>query len=265
MRIWTIARVTLVGFLRNRILILLAAVFLCMLLFQLTDVLAMRSAARHFSNDIPALMGEIGDMLDMIGAFGCLLAAWSAADTVASEMKSGTILAVMARPVDRWEFLLGKYLGVQLLTAIYVGFGFGFIHLLSWIGGQPIQTTTWVLIVYPFCRLAIYSAMALFFVTFMHQALAFGSAVVIAVVADLLKPGDNSLAFVPGAVRKVAYALFPSTGLLSEDRFVILTKASLAKITWDMHVITVAYGLNYALLFFVLAVWSFRCRSLSRE
>jgi len=265
-RIWTIARVTLAGFLRNRVLILFTAVFVFILLSELTDLLAMRSAARHVSaGDISPVMGEIGEILDLVGAFGCALAAWSAADTVASEMKSGTILAVMARPVERWEFLLGKYLGVQLLTAIYVVFGFGFIHLLGWIGGQQIHTTPWVLIVYPLCRYAIYSSIAIFFVTFAHQIVAFGGAVLIAILASLLKPGDNSLAFVPAAVRNVAYVLLPSTALLSEDRFLTITKASLAKITWDMHAFAVAYGLNYAMIFFLLAVWSFRRRGLSRE
>ena len=49
---------------------------------------------------------------------GSLLAAWSAADTVAGGDEIGhNSGSVMARPVRRWEFLLGKYLGVQLLSA----------------------------------------------------------------------------------------------------------------------------------------------------
>ena len=74
--------------------------------------------------------------------FGSLLAAWSAADALSSEMRSGTILAVMARPVRRWEFLLGKYLGVQLLMLVFVVLMLGLNYLLAWIGGATIQTIT---------------------------------------------------------------------------------------------------------------------------
>jgi hypothetical protein len=59
--------------------------------------------------------------------------------------------------------------------------------------------------------------------------------------------------------------LLPSTGLLSESRFLTITQASLQKVTWDVHAITLAYGLDYALVCFLLAVWSFRRRSLIRD
>jgi ABC-2 type transport system ATP-binding protein len=39
---------------------------------------------------------------------------------------------------------------------------------------------------------------------------------------------------------------------------------SLQKVTWDVHAITLAYGLDYALVWFLLAVWSFQRRSLLR-
>ena len=35
-------------------------------------------------------------------------AAWASAEAVAGEMRSGTILAVLARPVRRWEFPQGS-------------------------------------------------------------------------------------------------------------------------------------------------------------
>jgi hypothetical protein len=53
--------------------------------------------------------------------------------------------------------------------------------------------------------------------------------------------------------------------LLSESRFLTITQTSLEKITWDVHAITLSYGLDYALVCFLLAVWSFRRRSLSRD
>lgn len=265
MKIWAIARITFTGFLRNRILILFAAVFVCILLPNLMPLLLLRSTAGHTSGAVSPVMGDLSDLLVLVGGFGSLLAAWLAADAVASDMKSGVILAVMARPVRRWEYLLGKYLGVQCLLAIYVLLTFAFSYLVAWIGGDRIQTSPWVLFAYPLCRYAIYSAMAMFFVTFIHQVAAFGVVLVVFILSMLLTPGGTRLVFLPAAIRDAAYVVFPSTGLLSEDRFLGVTQASLEKITWDMHVVTVGYGLDYALIFLLLAIWSFRRRTLSRE
>jgi ABC-type transport system involved in multi-copper enzyme maturation permease subunit len=265
MRIWAIARITFAGFLRDRIQILFAALFLCILLPNLVPMILLRSTPRDTPGAPSPVLGELSDLVTMVGGFGSLLAAWLAADAVASDMKSGVILAVMARPVNRWEYLLGKYLGVQSLLAIYALFMFVFSYLVAWIGGDRIQTTPWVLFVYPLCRFAVFSAMAMFFVTFIHQIAAFAMVLVIFILTYMLKPGSNRLAFLPNAFRSVAYVVFPSTGLLSEDRFLGVTKASLEKITWDMHAVTVGYGLDYALIFLLLAIWSFRRRTLSRE
>jgi len=266
MKIRAIALNTFAGFLRNKLIVLFVALFVAVLLLFLTPLMAMKAASAQAAAQLQSpVLTLVGVLMTMISGFGSLLAAWAAADTVAGEMKSGTILAVMARPVRRWEFLLGKYLGVQILMAIYVLFMFGFSYLLTWIGGQRIQTTPWVLIVYPLVRYAIYSAISMFLVTMMHQVFAFGLVMIASILAFSVEPGSRPPAFLPGILHHIAYVLLPSTGLLSESRFLTITQASLSKITWDVHAITLGYGLDYALVFFLFAVWSFRRRSLSRD
>lgn len=43
---------------------------------------------------------------------GLFAAALSASASVAQEIRSGTALAVMAKPVAKWQFIIGKYLGL---------------------------------------------------------------------------------------------------------------------------------------------------------
>ncbi|MGB7758217.1 MAG: ABC transporter permease subunit [Bryobacteraceae bacterium] len=266
MKVRVIALNTFAGFLRNKLIILFLAIFVCLLLLFLTPLLVMKGMSGQTAAQMQSpVLTLVGTLMAMISGFGSLLAAWSAADTVADEMKSGTILAVMARPVRRWEFLLGKYLGVQLLMAVYVLFMFGFSYLLTWIGGERIQTTPWVLIAYPLVRYAIYSAISMFLVTAMHPVMAFGLVLVTSMLAFMVQPGSRTPAFLPGPLRAIVYTLLPSTELLSESRFLTITQASLQKITWEVHAITLSYGLDYALVCFLLAVWSFRHRSLSRD
>jgi len=53
--------------------------------------------------------------------------------------------------------------------------------------------------------------------------------------------------------------------LLSEERFLTITHAALKQATWLEHLTTLAYGLDYALVFLLLAIWSFRYRSLTHD
>jgi len=102
-------------------------------------------------------------------------------------------------------------------------------------------------------------------VTMMHPVMAFGLVLVTSILTFMVSPGARPPAFLPGPLRAIVYTLLPSTELLSESRFLTITQTSLEKITWDVHAITLSYGLDYALVCFLLAVWSFRRRSLSRD
>ena len=55
------------------------------------------------------VLGEVSAIMSLVSGFGSLLAAWAAADAVALEVRSGTMLAVLARPVRRWEYPLVRY------------------------------------------------------------------------------------------------------------------------------------------------------------
>jgi hypothetical protein len=102
-------------------------------------------------------------------------------------------------------------------------------------------------------------------VTMMHPVLAFGLVLVTSILTFMVQPGSRPPSFLPGPLRTIVYTVLPSTELLSESRFLTITQASLEKITWGVHAITLSYGLDYALVCFLLAVWSFQRRSLSRD
>lgn len=266
MKIRAIALNTFSGLVRNKIIILFCAGCICILLLMLTSLLAMRAmrSGQNAEGMQMMVLPMIGSMMTFISGFGSLLAAWSAADAVAAEMRSGTVLAVLARPVRRWEFLLGKFLGVQLMMFVFVLIMLGLNYLLAWIGGATIQTSPWVLIVYPMVRYMIYSALGTLLVTVMHPIIAFCIVLVAMIGAGLVAPG-NPLTFMPGWLKTGLFYVLPSSNLLSETRFLTVTRATLRAATFGDHATALAYGLNYALVCFVLAAWIFRSRSLSRD
>jgi ABC-type transport system involved in multi-copper enzyme maturation permease subunit len=262
MKIRAIAFNTFRGLLRNKLIVLFCAIFVCVVLLFMSPLLmfkAMEKANPGTSERMALPM--VGLVMSLVSGFGSLLAVWAAADSVWGEMKSGTILAVMARPVRRWEFLLGKYLGVLMLMGIYVLFMLAVSYLLVWIGGARIQSTIWVLLVYPMVRYALYAAISLLMVTVMHPVMAL--AIVLLVSAGRQAAVFRS--FLPEWLRSAMNVILPSTALLSEDRFLTITQEKLKQVPWTDHATALAYGLDWALVFFLLAARSFRRRSLARD
>ena len=267
MKVWAIALNTLGTFLRNRLLIVFAVIFACTILLMLTPLLGMKALATagHAGQAETMVLSLVSAIMFFVSGTGSLLAAWCACDSVASELKSGTILAVMARPVKRWEFLVGKYLGVILLMSAYIVMMFGLSWLLAWIGGTQLHSTTWVLLAYPLVRYAVYAAIALALVTVLHPLVTMGIILILAVLALIVEPGGKAVHSHWQYVRLPLWVVLPSTSLLSEDRFLTITHAALKQTTWLEHLTTLAYGLDYALIFFLLAAWSFHYRSLTRD
>jgi ABC-type transport system involved in multi-copper enzyme maturation permease subunit len=267
MKIWAIALNTLGTFFRNRLLIVFAVIFVCTVLLFMTPLLSMKAMAKAGQAQQAQMMvlTWVSAIMFYVSGTGSLLAAWCAADSVSSELKSGTILAVMARPVKRWEFLLGKYLGVMLLMIGYVVMMYGLSWLLAWIGGERLHSTTWVLFAYPLVRYAIYAAIALALVTIFHPIVTMGTILFLAVVALIVEPSGKVVHNHWQYLRVPLWVALPSTSLLSEERFLTITHAATKQATWLEHLTTLSYGLDYALVFLLLAIWSFHYRSLTRD
>lgn len=267
MRIWKIALNTFGAFLRDRLLIVFGVLFVCTVLLMMTPLLGMKAMAQiqNASQAQAMVLGLVAGIMFFVSGTGSLLAAWCAASSLSNEIKSGTILAVMARPVKRWEFLLGKYTGVMLLMSVYVVMMFGLSWLLALMGGQRIHSALWVLLVYPLVRYAVYAALAMVLVTVFHPVFTMGITLILAVVALLVTPSGHAAASSWNDVRIPLWVVLPSTSLLSEDRFLTITHASLKQAGWLEHLTTVSYGLDYALVLFLVAAWLFHRRSLTQE
>jgi ABC-type transport system involved in multi-copper enzyme maturation permease subunit len=263
-KVRTIALSTLESFLHNKLILLFCSLFACIVLLMMSPMLAYRSMSNP-ENAVQMqslVLNEVAGVMSLMSGFGSLLAAWAAADSIASEMKAGTVFAVMARPLRRWEFLAGKYLGVLMLMAVYVIIMMGVTFLLADLGGQRFHSSLWTLLVYPMVRYAIWAAISMLLVTLLHSV--FVVAIVI-VLATLVRVFGSTTSSIPGWIRLPVHLLLPLTNLLSEDRFLTITHASLKTFSWKNHLTVLTYGLDYALVCFLLAVFIFQYRNLSRE
>src|SRR5260221_7071159 len=260
----TIAFNTFGTFLRDKILIVVAILFTCGLLLVLTPLLgakamvSMGNAAQAQS----VVLGIVSVILIFTSGFGSLLAAWTGADSVATEMKSGTILAVMARPVKRWQFLLGKFLGVMLLMCAYVVMMLVLSYLLALIGGQKIHSAPWVMVLYPMVRYAIYAALAMALVTLMHPVVAWGITAAVAVVVMIVEPTGQPVKNVAWRwIKNILYSVVATSGVVSEDRFLTIKETTIKGTGWLDHLTTFHLGMDQALVLQLIGMWRFNLHS----
>ncbi|GAB4325246.1 MAG: hypothetical protein Kow0059_21200 [Candidatus Sumerlaeia bacterium] len=108
-KVWAIARTTFKEAIRNRILYIL--LIFALLLMASSGVISDLSIAAH--DRIIKDLGVFG-----ISAFGLLIAVFVGISLIYNEMDKKTIYTIISKPINRSEYLLGKFLG--LLLTIYV-------------------------------------------------------------------------------------------------------------------------------------------------
>ncbi|MCL2349382.1 MAG: ABC transporter permease [Planctomycetaceae bacterium] len=83
-----------------------------------------------FGEDIKLVITQGLTLIKLIAVF---LAVWTASFSVAEELEGKTALMILAKPVSRRQFVLGKYFGVVFaVTLIFLILGFFFLNTVSY-------------------------------------------------------------------------------------------------------------------------------------
>ena len=106
--------------------------------------------------------------------FGVFIAIFVGVGLVYKEIERRTVYTILAKPVSRGEFLVGKYLGLcltLLVNVLVMGAGVSLALLyVSW-GMDPLILSIWPAILLIFVELMILTAVALLFSSFSSPAL----------------------------------------------------------------------------------------------
>jgi ABC-type transport system involved in multi-copper enzyme maturation permease subunit len=124
--------------------------------------------------------------LATIAFFGALIAIFVGINLVYREISLQTVYAMLAKPVHRWEFLVGKYLGLVALLAVEVVLMAGFFFAVLWIKGSPATLGLFWAVELIFLELALITAIALFFSSFTTPYLAGMFTVALWIIGHLL-------------------------------------------------------------------------------
>jgi Cu-processing system permease protein len=143
MNIWIMAGITFREAARKKILwtALIAGlgflvVFSIGLHYQIVDFSASTPAFVRYQ----ILSGMLMIGLYTVDLLAVVMTILTSVDTIAGEITSGTIHAIATKPMDRWEILIGKWLGFVGMLAIYVAIMFGgTIAVVYWFAGVTPQ------------------------------------------------------------------------------------------------------------------------------
>lgn len=198
--------------------------------------------------------------LAAVSLFGVLIAIFVGTSLVYKEIDKRTLYTILSQPMHRWEFVLGKYLGLVGLLAVVVlvmtGVSAAYVVLLG--GGLDAPYFAAVLLIY--CKLLLVTALAILMSTLaspilgaviVFSAYVFGHAT--GVFRDLPPQFDGTAA---RQLLEAAYYLIPNLAnfdLRAEAANGVPVSA--AYVAW-----TIAYGALYTAALLLLAVLAFEDR-----
>jgi len=138
---------------------------------------AMAGAAILFTQMSFAIDAEalINFGLAALTLFGVIIAVFLGNQLVAKEMERRTLYTLLAHPVRRWQFVLGKYAGLLLTLLVNCGLmALAFLLALSYVlhGTHPGESIIAVAFLFIFLQLALVTALALVFSCFSSPVLA---------------------------------------------------------------------------------------------
>ncbi len=198
--------------------------------------------------------------LAAMSLFGVLIAVMVGISLVYKEIDRRTIYTVITKPIRRYEFLLGKYLGLLLTLLINVGVMTIALFLVIRLQGYTFNLEILWAIVLIFFELALITAIAILFSTFaspaMSAAFTFCFYLIGHLTQDLLQAGRESQSVMFANMSRWLYYLLPNLDLFNiRGEMVRAIPVSMQYITYSIF-----YGVLYASALLLLAMLIFQRR-----
>lgn len=199
--------------------------------------------------------------LGAINIFGVIISIFVGIGLVSKEIEKKTIYTIISKPIRRYEFLLGKYLGLALTLLIYIALMTAcFMAVLYlYLGTAPWNLLLAVLFIY--FELLVVTAAALLFSTFSTPTLSATYTLAIYVighlVADLKGLAGKSPSELTKGVLNVLYYVLPNLGNFNIKGEVVHN----VPISGERVAMTAAYGALYVFILLLIASAVFQRRN----
>jgi ABC-type transport system involved in multi-copper enzyme maturation permease subunit len=203
----------------------------------------------------------IADMgLAAINFTGVIIAIFVGISLVNKEIDRRTVYTIMARPISRTSFILGKYAGLALTLFVNVVIMLAVFLMTLWLYHVPVGLAIFQAVGLIFVELLVVTAIALFFSTFSSSTLSailtLGIYVIGHLTADLKSSAGKSESEAARAIMNGLYYLCPNL-----EAFNIKGQAAVGiPVGPDYLVLASLYGLAYAAVLVTGACFVFQRR-----
>jgi ABC-type transport system involved in multi-copper enzyme maturation permease subunit len=199
--------------------------------------------------------------LSGIEIFGVIIAIFVGIGLVNKELEKKTIYTIISKPIKRWQFLLGKYLGLALTLLSYVSVMTVcyMLVILAYTNTLPWQTLVAVLLIY--VELLVVTASAILFSTFSTPTLSASYALAIYVIGNMT--GDlRGLAAKTGSAGASALLNFFYYFLPNLQDFNVKSETvHNIPVTAGFVLSAITYGLMYVMAILAVSVLVFQRRN----
>ncbi|MFQ5992788.1 MAG: ABC transporter permease [Nitrospiraceae bacterium] len=237
--------------LRDKILYNL--LFFALLLIGASVVLADLTIMEHRK-----IVTDMG--LAAINLIGVIIAIFVGIGLVSKEIERRTVYTIMARPISRTQFILGKYLGLAFTLLVNVGVMLIVYLATLWIYGAPFHASLLQAVQLIFIELLLVTAIALLFSTFSSATLSAILTLALYVIghltADLKGIAEKSDNETVKAIMTSLYYICPNLEVLN-----IKGQAALGvPLASSYQLLVSAYGLAYTAMLLTMACLIFQRR-----
>jgi ABC-type transport system involved in multi-copper enzyme maturation permease subunit len=212
--------------------------------------------------DVTQIIINLG--LSTLSIFGTLIALFIGIQLVYKEIDRKTIYSLLAKPVTRYQFLLGKFLGLTLTLAVNVCVMIlGVFASIFYLRHSFQAADTYVLAagILILVELMLVISIAMLFSTFSTPALSALFTFTLYVIghfnADVKQYGAASESFLTKALAGAFYYLLPNFG-----NFDIISQTAHGRFpSLEVYLYTLCYGLLYSSAVLLLSVFLFQHRN----
>ena len=203
----------------------------------------------------------IADMgLASINVIGVIIAIFVGIGLVSKEIERRTIYTILAKPISRSQFILGKYLGLVITLGVNLVIMFDVFVFTLWMTQVPITMVLVQAVALMMVEFLVVTATALFFSTFstptLSSALTLGLYFIGHLTSDLKSLAEKSSSEVTKAVMTALYYLCPNLEVLNIKGQAV----SGVSLAWSYQLSATLYGLLYASLLLAGAAAIFQKR-----
>lgn len=204
------------------------------------------------------IISDIG--LAAINLIGIIIAIFVGIGLVSKEIERRTVYTIMARPIHRVQFVLGKYLGLAITLTVNVVIMLVVYVATLWFGHIPIHNTVFQAVQLMLVEMLLITAAALMFSTFstttLSAILTIGVYVIGHLTGDLKSIAEKSQSGMIQNLMTGLYYVCPNLEMLNIKG----QAASGFPVSLAFQSMTTLYGLLYATLLLVAACLIFQRR-----